>query len=207
VDGAHAPGSIELDFRSLSDVDFYGGNLHKWMMAPKGTAFGWVAPRNQDRLRPVQAGWTTFETGGPFVAFGDGSRFQGKMMLVGCHDFSPFFALKETIEFWRTQGETQIRARIYDLQAKLEALLDRALGWESASPSLGELRGPLFSYVLPEKLAPLGFDFLYQVYREHGLQISVTTVHDRPCIRLSPHIYNDEAELERTAKILGTYSP
>ncbi|RYZ96096.1 MAG: aminotransferase class V-fold PLP-dependent enzyme, partial [Proteobacteria bacterium] len=41
VDGAHGVGSLPLFLKDLP-VDFYGGNLHKWFMGPKGTAFGWV---------------------------------------------------------------------------------------------------------------------------------------------------------------------
>jgi len=55
VDGAHGPGSIDLDFRRLTNVDCYGGNLHKWMMGPKGTAFGWVSKRCQDHIAPIAA--------------------------------------------------------------------------------------------------------------------------------------------------------
>ena len=51
VDGAHAPGQIPVSVDSLG-VDFYLGNCHKWLFAPKGTAFLWVSPAQQTSLSP-----------------------------------------------------------------------------------------------------------------------------------------------------------
>ena len=69
IDGAHSVGALELDFLRYDDVDFYGGNLHKWALGPKGTAFGWAHPRHHTSLQPLEAGWTTFEALSPHNRF------------------------------------------------------------------------------------------------------------------------------------------
>lgn len=206
VDGAHAPGALALDFKKLEDVDFYAGNFQKWMMGPKGTAFGWVPERNQAMLEPVFAGWTTFETPELFAGHGQGSRFQSRMLASACIDFAPFFALREMLAFWKEQGESRIQSRIHELQTKVEALVDRELGWKKLSPSK-ERRGPLVAYELPESCEKLGYQYMYDLLHQRGLQISVPVIDGKFALRLSPHIYNTEDELERAVAILKEYRP
>ncbi|HJN71086.1 MAG TPA: aminotransferase class V-fold PLP-dependent enzyme, partial [Phycisphaerales bacterium] len=47
IDGAHAPGMLELDIDDLAP-DWYVGNLHKWVCGPPGAGFLWV---NRDYLK------------------------------------------------------------------------------------------------------------------------------------------------------------
>jgi isopenicillin-N epimerase len=58
VDGAHAAGMLPVDLTELG-ADFWVGNLHKWVCAPKASAVLYAAPRWRDELRtsrsPVMA--------------------------------------------------------------------------------------------------------------------------------------------------------
>jgi isopenicillin-N epimerase len=196
VDGAHSPGSLPLDFGDLQDVDFYGGNLHKWFMGPKGTGFGWVHDRHKESLQPLQAGWTTFETFEPFNSFGEGDRFAVRMMMLGCHDFASFYALKETVEFWRQRGPEKIFGRINLLAQHLIKQADRLLKMPRFSTEDSRLRGPLHAYLLPKKYQDQSsWGLMEQILQDTKVQVSVTTIENEQYLRLSSHVYNSEEEL------------
>jgi len=51
IDGAHAIGHVPIDIAGIG-CDFYCSNLHKWMFAPKGSAFLYCAKEYQSIIQP-----------------------------------------------------------------------------------------------------------------------------------------------------------
>lgn len=77
IDGAHAPGLIDLDLDALG-ADFYVGNCHKWLLAPKGAGFLWAHPNWHQKLEPlvISHGWNVKDRKEDRTAFLDSFEIQ-----------------------------------------------------------------------------------------------------------------------------------
>lgn len=107
VDGAHAPGAIDLDLGSIG-ADFYAGSFHKWCCAPPGAGFlharGAVIP-------PVPG---ARELEGP----------PASIEWSGTHDFSPLLAVPAALDLLEGVGLERIRAYQRALTGQAASLLD-----------------------------------------------------------------------------------
>ncbi|GAG01893.1 unnamed protein product, partial [marine sediment metagenome] len=86
VDGAHAPGHIPLDLTDLG-ADLYTGACHKWLCAPKGSAFLYARREVQDLLQPLVVSWG-WESEKP-----SDSRFIDHHQWQGTRDLSAFLSV------------------------------------------------------------------------------------------------------------------
>lgn len=194
VDGAHAPGHIPLDLDALG-ADFYSGNCHKWMMAPKGSAFLHARPEVQGLLNPlvISHGWTeNSREPGAKGAFGH-SPFIDEIEIRGTRDPSAWLSVPEALRFrrehdwWAVAGQCQ------------------ALAQETAR-RLGELTGlsPLSS---PEFCAPqmvampvpecVPLELHKALFERYGIEIPVLRWQQTCIVRLSVQGYNSAAQMDR----------
>lgn len=120
VDGAHAPGQIDLDIPSLN-VDFYLGNCHKWLYAPKGTAFLWVDEKHTTATFPEPSVISS--------ANAVGSDYDQRYKYTGTRDYTAFAALPAALEFRRyLGGEDQIKRYCHQLAVDAGEHLAKAWG-------------------------------------------------------------------------------
>ena len=200
VDGAHGPGAFAIDFGKYDDIDFYGGNLHKWIMGPKGTGFGWVNPRHQAKLVPLGAGWPTYEKPEYFGPFGGGSRFAERFAPLGCRDFAALYAIRDAFEYWAKVTPAAIYRRLGALQDCVDREMNARVGWPRLTP---DSRGPQLAYETPKGLAGQGHPLMRRLYDEHGLVVALSPLKGGFVLRLSPHVYNTEDEIRRAADVIA----
>jgi isopenicillin-N epimerase len=207
VDGAHGAGSCDLDF-SKTEVDFYGSNLHKWLMGPKGSGFAYVAPRMREYLQPRFAGWTTGEVPPHFAVFGDGDEWTTRWMICSTHNFSDFYGIHEMIHFWQEQGPEKIMTRQKQLADFSKEKLGELTGWECRSDfPTTELRGPLVAFALPSQLQEKGFALVPYMQNKKNIVITTTFIQGDWHLRISPHVYNTEDEITEAAEVLSKLNP
>jgi len=188
VDGAHGPGQVGLDLLAIG-ADWYVGNCHKWLCAPKGSAFIWAAPDRQDGLHPVT------------ISHGYGKGFLEEFDWIGTQDFSAFLAVPAAIDFHARLGGPALRARNASLAAEATALLARRLNTEigatgSLAGAMGVVRLPVAREVTAERAKTLRTRLL-----DAKTDAPLHAMAGGIWLRLSAHAYNELADYERLAEI------
>lgn len=205
IDGAHGPGATDLNFSELGDVDFYGGNLHKWFRGPKGTGFGWAPERNHHLIKPILGSWTVFETPKPFVPFGDGDRWNLSMLMSYCLNYGNFYALSETVDEWQKRGAHDIYKTLQNKRDLIESETRKELNWKVLSPAVQSLQSPMVTFELPQKFAERGYEIMHELQKTKNVTVSVSPLKTSFALRLSAHVDTTEAAIEEGVGRLGKY--
>src|SRR6185503_4345980 len=121
IDGAHVPGQLPLHLDSLG-ADFYGGNLHKWLCAPKGAGFLYARPEVQHLLKPLVVSWG-YESETP-----SGSNFIDYHDWWGTRDHSAFLAVPAAIQFQKKNDWDTVRESCHGLLRETQARICKLTG-------------------------------------------------------------------------------
>ena len=129
IDGAHAPGQIDLDLTAI-DADFYTGNCHKWLSSPKGAAFLYAHREAQALIEPLVVGWG-YEAE-PGTSFG--SRFLDLLQWLGTIDYAAYLSVPAAIRFQAEHDWPAVRAACHTLVAEALDGLAALTGLRSIYP-------------------------------------------------------------------------
>lgn len=204
IDGAHAPGMVELRLEQLGCA-YYTGNCHKWLCAPKGAAFLYVRRDRQSGIHPL-----TISHG--YAHRRDGrSAFQSEFDWTGTRDPTAFLCVPYAIAHIASLvagGWPEVRRRNHDLVVRARSLLCDALGVESPCPN--DMLGSLAALPLPDASADAhacapGCDPLQvTLVDDHRIEVPIITwpAPPRRLVRISAQLYNHEAQYRRLANVL-----
>ncbi|WP_417310954.1 aminotransferase class V-fold PLP-dependent enzyme [Devosia sp.] len=200
IDGAHTPGHIKLDLTALG-ADFYAGNCHKWMMAPKGSAFLYARPEVQALLNPlvISHGWTIdSKKPGAKGAF-DNSPFIDEIEIQGTRDPSAWLTVPAALKYRADNDWWAIAEHCQALAQDTARRMGKLTGLEPLSES---------EFCAPQMVAiPIPDCDALQVHKtlfdDYGIEIPVFKWQDRCIARLSVQGYNSRPQMDQLIEALS----
>jgi isopenicillin-N epimerase len=191
VDGAHAPGMLELDVPAIG-ADWYVGNCHKWLMAPKGAGFLWAAPARQAGLHP------------PVISHGYGAGFLAEFDWIGTRDPSAWLSVPAALEFHDRLGGASLRRRNSELAAEVASLLRHYWRTECGTADAAAMQGAMATIRLPsgagEATPERALERRAWLDREHRIEVPIVAFAGALWARVSAQAYNERADYERLAR-------
>ena len=183
VDGAHAPGQLALDIPSLG-VDWYAGNCHKWLFAPKGCGFLWARRNAQAGIHP------------PVISHGYGKGFAAEFDWTGTRDFSSWLSVPDGLDFFSSLGPARVRTYCHKLVALKAEEISNA--WHTPVDGPAHLHGSLMAIQLPDRFQRRDPRQLMDEWIErHRFIVPVMPVSGVLWARISAQVYNAPEDYQR----------
>ena len=197
LDAIQSLGATTIDVRH---IDFLAADSHKWMLGPLGAGIFYVKRKHFETLRPSLVGaWNVRSPGfvaQPDIAFeATARRYEpGALNMLALH------GMKASIELILGLGVKQIEARLLDLRTFAEdKLLTKGFRVMGHANRRSQKSG-ITTIVLDKEETAVSHA---RKLRDNRVDISLRqTRSGLSCIRLSPHFYNTEDEIEEVIKIL-----
>jgi isopenicillin-N epimerase len=189
VDGAHAPGNLDLDVPATG-ADWYVGNCHKWLCAPKGCAFLWVQPERQAGLHPL------------VISHGYGQGFLAEFDWIGTRDISAWLAVTAALDFHERLGGSGLRARNRALAAEAATMLAGRFGTETGLGNGAPQAMALVRLPIAGDAPPGGAPALWQRTLDLGTDAQLPELGGAIWLRISAQAYNTLDDYERLADLL-----
>ena len=190
IDGAHVPGHIALNLNALG-ADFYSGNCHKWLMAPKGSAFLHVRPEWQGLMNPlvISHGWAAEP--GPNGAFGN-STFIDSIEMQGTRDPAAWLTVPAAIRFRHEHDWDRVAAGCSALMHDTAQRIARRTGLAPFS-SRAFCAPQIVAMPIP-RCEPL--ELQKALLDQFRIEMPVFRWKDHHIARLSVQGYNTQAEMD-----------
>jgi isopenicillin-N epimerase len=200
IDGAHAPGQIDLDLDAIG-ADFYVGNCHKWMCAPKGAAFVHARPEHHDGLHATVTSWGYAEGTASHPAFDSylgHTPFERRLQWQGTHDLSAWLAVPAAIDFQRRHDWPAVRRHCHALALQaLQTVTER----HGLTPIARDDDWAQMVAIPVPAQDPLALQ--RRLFVEHGIEVPVTSHGERVFVRMSVQGYNAAGDVARLVEALG----
>ncbi len=199
VDGAHAPGMLDLSLESLAPhVAYYTANCHKWLCTPKGAAFLWVREDKQKEVRPhvISHGHNGIGMNGARRT--DRGRYFLEFDWVGTIDPTAILCIGPSIDFL-VSLDPKFRDTNRALALEARDILCKALSIPAPAPD--SMIGSLAAVPIDDGDA---FGLMNELAETHKIEVPVHAWPATPkrVLRVSAQLYNTREQYAELARVL-----
>lgn len=194
VDGIQGLGPLTVDVKR-TPIDFLAADGHKWLLGPEGAGLLYVRREWIERLRPIGVGWHSVlgSYNIPTVELAlkpSAQRWEG-----GSFNMPGLQALGESLAMLLELGPERVSERILDRAQGVRERAQRA-GWRLfGSQRPGDLSG-----IVPLEHPAVDPNTFARAARAEGVVLASR----RGRVRISPHVYNNDDDLDRLASVLAS---
>jgi selenocysteine lyase/cysteine desulfurase len=194
VDGIQGLGALQLSV-AQTPLDFLATHGAKWMLGPIGAGFLYVRRALLPQLEPVMTGWRSVEHPDDYFRYDSPLRNSGERFEPGSPNVTGLLGLEAAMRLLLSTGLATIEDRIFELTDHLiEGLSARGCTITSPVAHRHERSG-IVCFRQP------GVDTEELAGRLTAAGVVVSQRGD--VIRVSPHFYNNEEDLERLLDVVG----
>jgi selenocysteine lyase/cysteine desulfurase len=188
IDGTHAAGVMKIDVETL-DPDFLVFPTYKWVLGPYGRAFLYVAKRRQDGIPLEQTQYGRRAVGSEHAEYLRDTRYVADARRFDMGERDHFISMEMAsigMEMMAAWGQAAVQERLQMLTDRLaDGLRHAGVGMPARHLRAPHILSLKFPRGMPEGL----------IERLAAERVYVAPRLGR--IRISPHVYNDEADVDR----------
>jgi selenocysteine lyase/cysteine desulfurase len=201
LDAIQGLGAFPFDVRK-TQVDFLSADGHKWMLGPEGAGIAFIRRKHLDRLRPVSVGWHSVTHAHDYTRIEltlkpTAARFEG-----GTQNMVGMLGLGASLELLQESGINKLAAAILhitdDACERLQSIGAKIVSDRQLDHRGGQQRSGIVAFELPGR-DPLAV-------KKHCLTRRVVLSCRAGRLRISPHAYNNEEDVERLVAALQSFS-
>jgi selenocysteine lyase/cysteine desulfurase len=196
VDGTQGVGALELHLHALP-VDVMAVAAYKWLLGPYGTGFVYLARALLNRLNVPVVNWFTVEGAEDFDALPtDHFTLPQEARVFDVPETGNFlnlYALEASLEFVERAGVKTVAEHCGRLLNRLAEGLRRR-GYRLSAAAQPEHRSTILGFKAESLEATTK---LHQKLRANDVAVSLR----HGMIRVSPYLYNDDADIDRLLEI------
>jgi selenocysteine lyase/cysteine desulfurase len=200
LDAIQGLGAFPLDVNEMG-IDFLAADGHKWLLGPEGAGIAYIRREHLERLRPLGPGWHSVMPGQDYTHIELNLRPTAARYEGGSQNNAGFLAFGASLQLLSELGVANLAEAVLDITDRacerlsaigVNIISDRRLNYRD-----GQQRSGIVAFELPGR-DPMAV-------KRHAMRQDVIFGCRAGRLRISPHAYNNEEDLDRLIEALQSF--